>query len=317
MRLAWLRAHAPREHDPLDDIAALLQALRADHQIEIFATETLTGFASAHTRSPFDLGIYEITDPQTAAALAAVTVPLNRVLVVRTLAVNNLPALIAGSTITIVPYQGVADDLRARFPGADVRVVTVGVSGGAENQPGQQHSEKDPEHVVIGVFPPARADVVRRALAREGLSAEAAIGPGLSPGEIFLNADLVVSVAWPWAGEPAIETLVAMAAAKPVVTLETVGTAEWPALDPQSWRPRGPGSAAPVVVSIDPLDEEHSLGLALARLSKDAALRAQLGAAAQQWWQTHATPAHAAAGWNALLRESRPLGPPTDNPARL
>jgi hypothetical protein len=302
MRLAWLRAHEPRQRDPLDDSAALLQALRADHHIEIFTSKTLSAFASAHTRSPFDLAIYEITDAPTAAALAALRVPLDRVLVIRSLAVNDLPALIAGSKIAIVPYRGVADDLRARFPEAAVRVVPTGVPGVSENHPRPGRSEEHPERMVIGVFPPTRGDLVRRALARENLSPEV-IEAERSPGEILVNADLVVSVKWPWAGEPAVETLAAMAAAKPVVTLETAGTAEWPAMDPQSWRPRGPGSEAPVVVSLDPLDEEHSLGLALARLSKDAALRAQLGAAGQSWWQTHATPAHAAAHWNALLGE--------------
>jgi hypothetical protein len=63
-------------------------------------------------------------------------------------------------------------------------------------------------------------------------------------------------------------------------------------------------------VTIDPRDEEHSLVLAIRRLSSDAPLRARLGKAAHAWWKTHATPAHAAAAWNQILEEAVRLAPP-------
>ena len=74
-----------------------------------------------------------------------------------------------------------------------------------------------------------------------------------------------------------------MRARKPVVVLETTMTAEWPALDPQSWKPRGFATEAPIVVSLDPRDEEHSLMLAIQRLSTDSELRTQLADAAHRW----------------------------------
>jgi hypothetical protein len=76
-----------------------------------------------------------------------------------------------------------------------------------------------------------------------------------------------------------------MAAGKPVIVFETLVTAGWAALDPQTWQPRGFGreSADPVAVSIDPRDEEHSLMLAIQRLSSDPGLRARLADAAQAW----------------------------------
>jgi hypothetical protein len=296
MRLAWFRARAPRDRDLLDDIAALVRELRANHDIHIFTPETASDFSPAHARSPFDLAVSELADAATAS-LSALTLPIERVLVVRSLAVNSLAALITGSRLAVVPYRGVADDLRARFPRTDIRVAVTGVSPVVETEVDERDIGERPEQrVVIHACPPARAGVVQRALVREGLEAQTVVETGRHE-----EADIVVSVAWPWAGEPATETLAAMAAARPVVTLETVGTAEWPALDPQSWRPRGTGTDHPIVVSIDPLDEEHSLGLALARLSKDAALRARLGTAARSWWETHATPAHAAAAWNEIL----------------
>jgi len=70
-----------------------------------------------------------------------------------------------------------------------------------------------------------------------------------------------------------------------VIVLETSHTADWPAIDPQTWGPRGVGRDEPIVVSLDPRDEEHSLVLAIQRLSSDANLRAQLVAAADRWQQ--------------------------------
>ena len=50
--------------------------------------------------------------------------------------------------------------------------------------------------------------------------------------------------------------------------------------------------------------------LAIRRLSSDAPMRDQLGRAAHAWWRSHATPAHAAAAWMAILEEAPGLSPP-------
>jgi hypothetical protein len=138
--------------------------------------------------------------------------------------------------------------------------------------------------VRFGALPDARADVLRRALARAcqagAFAALVADGP---PDHVLQEADVVVSLPWPVTNEPQTSVLAAMAACKPVIVLETTSTAEWPALDPQTWRPRGFGKDAPIVVSLDPRDEEHSLVLAIRRLSDDAALRTRLGDAAHAW----------------------------------
>jgi hypothetical protein len=123
---------------------------------------------------------------------------------------------------------------------------------------------------------------------------------------------------WPPTGDALTDALAAMAAGKAVVVFETEETADWPALNPQTWQSRNPlargagpfGAAAPIVVSIDPRDEQHSLKLAMRRLSSDAALRNQLGSAAREWWKAHATVAHAAAAWREIIAEARTLQPP-------
>jgi len=103
------------------------------------------------------------------------------------------------------------------------------------------------------------------------------------------EADVIVSLPWPVTGDAHRSALAAMAARKPVIVLETTSTAEWPALDPQTWRPRGFSADAPIVISLDPRDEEHSLVLAIQRLSSDAVLRSQLADAAYAWRERQPT----------------------------
>jgi hypothetical protein len=136
--------------------------------------------------------------------------------------------------------------------------------------------------------PAARADVLHRAIARAREAGASAVASGGEPIEQALrDADVVVSLAWPAGDGMQAAALAAMAARIPVIVLESTHTADWPALDPQTWTPRGFGSDAPIVVSLDPRDEEHSLVLAILRLSSDANLRAQLVDAADRWRQEH------------------------------
>ena len=121
--------------------------------------------------------------------------------------------------------------------------------------------------------------------------------------------DVVRALEWPPSGDALTEALAGMAAGKAVVVFETEETADWPALNPQTWQPRGTASIHPIVVSIDPRDEHHSLKLAMRRLSTDAALRERLGAAARAWWTTHATVEHAARAWQQIIAEARTLPP--------
>jgi hypothetical protein len=132
---------------------------------------------------------------------------------------------------------------------------------------------------------------------------------GATPEQILDEADILVATNWPPADEltPAIA---GMAAGKSVVVFETEHTAGWPTLDPQTWQPRGWSGDTPIAVSIDPRDEEHSIALALRRLSTDTALRRQLGTAARAWWQQHATVDHAVRAWRAILAEAASVAPP-------
>jgi hypothetical protein len=136
----------------------------------------------------------------------------------------------------------------------------------------------------FGALPDARIGVLHRAMARaREAGAPAALAPEGPPDQVLQAADVIVSLPWPVTNAHQTGLLAAMAARKPVIVLETTTTAEWPALDPQTWQPRGFTLEAPIVVSLDPRDEEHSLVLAIQRLSSDAALRSRLGEAAHAW----------------------------------
>ena len=128
--------------------------------------------------------------------------------------------------------------------------------------------------------------------------------------------DVSLNLRWPTARETSGPWLRALAAARPTIVTDLVHLADVPSFDPRTWtvsavsttddrRPTaddrrhtidgrtsdfGPrtsdlGPRHAIAVAIDILDEDHSLRLAMRRLAEDAALRAELGAAAREWWQ--------------------------------
>src|SRR6185436_14298930 len=101
--------------------------------------------------------------------------------------------------------------------------------------------------------------------------------------------DVSLNLRWPTARETSGPWLRALAAARATIVTDLVHLADVPSLDPRTWTAREARGAAgemrPVCVAIDILDEDHSLRLAMRRLAGDAALRAELGAAAREWWQ--------------------------------
>lgn len=158
--------------------------------------------------------------------------------------------------------------------------------------------------LTLGLLDDERAEVVQRAAQRArtaGIDVDVLDG---EPERVLHAADVVVATEWPPRGGALTIALLGMAARKTVVVLEVEATAAWPALDPQTWQPRGWSTDPPIVVALDPRDEEHSLLLTIKRLAADAPLRDSLAAAAHAWWRAHATLDHAVGEWERILAEA-------------
>jgi hypothetical protein len=209
-------------------------------------------------------------------------------------------APILASRMTVVSDAHAAARLQRAFPAARIRVAPLGVG----SDPGEGGLT-----LTVGAVDSARNSLIQRAVTRArdaGASLELISG---SADAVLAKANVIIAVAWPPADE-LILALAGMAARRPVIVMETESTAGWPALDPQTWQPRGWSGQPPVVVSLDPRDEEHSLSLALRRLAADPALRDAVGAAGYEWWRQHATVDHAVRAWRSILAEAAQVPPP-------
>jgi len=328
MRLAWFRP-ATQVSDRLDDTAALISAWGTEHEIEVFDEARAHDFIRLDFRAPFDLCIFELADSVQHAFVWPYLLHVPGVLRLRSLSLHEsrtqalrrqhregdrvrelafgdwdlVTAPILASRMTVVSDAHAAGRLQRDFPAACVRHAPLGVGWGqAGDRPG-------PDPGLTPIVGASRNGVVSRAFARArdaGARIDLLIG---TPDEILDKADIIVATSWPPADESTI-ALAGMASGRPVIVLETETTAAWPALDPQTWQPRGWTDQAPIVVSIDPRDEEHSLSLALRRLANETALRETLGSAAHAWWQRHATFDHASTAWRSILAEAATISPP-------
>ena len=110
------------------------------------------------------------------------------------------------------------------------------------------------------------------------------------------SADVALCLRWPSAGETSASWLRCLAAGLPTIITDLVTTTDVPSLDPRNWTvldgapslvPLPPDRA--VAISIDILDEDHSLRLAMRRIARDPALRQTLGANARAHWTAHHT----------------------------
>jgi glycosyltransferase involved in cell wall biosynthesis len=106
------------------------------------------------------------------------------------------------------------------------------------------------------------------------------------------ETDVCLCLRWPSSREASGPWLRALAAGKPTVITDLAHLVDVPTVDPRTWQtmaaPHGAADAlrplpieAAVAVSIDILDEDHSLILGMRRLALDADLRASIGRAAR------------------------------------
>src|SRR5712691_7901824 len=258
----------------------------------------------------FDLGQRDAPIPRTAHSAPRVW-PMLR-------------APLLASRACIVPHVTVADALRIRYPEARVAALPVAVSAPTPRPP--LH-----EGCTFGVIATGdardRLTVVHRALqrAREGrASADPAsidLYVDADARQVLARSDVVLALQWPTLGAPLVPAIAGMAAGRAVVVFDTAETADWPSLDPQTWRERTSfGSAPPICVSLDLRDEEHSLMVAMRRLAADIPLRERLAAAGEAYWREHHAPERVVPLFDRILQETSatmPLPRPSGWPAHL
>jgi hypothetical protein len=318
MRIAWFRAAAPDLANLLDDSASLIHEFSRSRQIDVIVERQAHDFVWQQSLNPWDLCVYELDQSAAHSFVWGYLVNYAGVVMLRSANVAHLQVALAASRAIVAPTSEMAAMLRSICPAAQVRTAPPAIASPGEAT-AHAPTGRASTIAVYDVRPHDRT-LVDRALqrARDAGATFAQIRLGADCA-LPANCDVVVSPEWPPFGQMPTATLAGMAAGKAIVTTETEVTGGWPALDPQTWRPRDLAATdAPIAVTIDPRDEEHSLVLAIRRLSSDATLRTSLGEAAHNWWMHHATPAHAAAAWERILDEARQLSArprPTDWPA--
>jgi hypothetical protein len=335
-RVAWFRPEMPGRDNALDGTAALIDALGTGCDIEVFDARRAHEFVWKHDRQPYDLPLFELADTDDAAFIWPYLLRYPGLLVARTrslrtsraaslrrqrrgddytaeLAFGGPPLLRApflASRLVVVPAAAHARTLQDEYPDARIRVAPLALPTPDTRIPSPE-SQGDP--VRFGVIGRDRLEVVTRAMQRArdaGTSADLMVG---EPDRVLRDADVILALTWSSADEWPMEAVAGMAAGRPVVVMETEATADWPAVDPQTWQPRDPVASPPsAVISLDPRDEEHSLMLAIRRLAADRPLRATLGAAGHAWWNRHASPDAVVGPWRSLIDEAIALAPPSE-----
>src|SRR6185295_15554800 len=194
------------------------------------------------------------------------------IVMLRSTDVPHLRVPLFASRCVVTSTAANAELLRAMFPEARVRVaprcgglvssVPPDESGarpatsGADSIPSGRDpipSGADPlgpRSVRFAVFDDrARgADVVDRAMqrARDAGASFEIVAPD-SDANMLLACDVVIAPGWPPFHLASTAVLAGMAAGKTVVTMEMDATSEWPAMDPQTWQPRGIAVSEPPI----------------------------------------------------------------------
>ncbi len=312
MRIAWFRDTALDALDPLDDTAAVIGELRRMHHIDVIVEQNAHDFVWQQHLRPWDLCVYELDHTPGHQFIRAYLLNYPGVLLLRSTAVPHLRVPLYASRVTVVASAAGAERLQAMHPDINVRCAGP-VAAPPRRADGDAVSEGR-RPVKLAVFEPRarEREVASRALERaRDAGAEFEIVTRDADATMMARCDVVIASGWPPMHHAPVAVLAAMAAGKAVVTTEMDVTAGWPALDPQTWQPRDLAvTERPIAVTVDPRDEEHSLMLAIRRLSADAASREQLAAAAHAWWKANATPVQAAAAWTQILEEAVRLSPP-------
>ena len=138
--------------------------------------------------------------------------------------------------------------------------------------------------------------------------------------DYLMAADVCACLRWPTNRETSASWLRCLAAGRTTLVSDLSDLVDVPTLDPRGWAllDTSPVPRPPVAVSIDVVDEPHSLRLALDRVLTDEALRQELGVSARAWWASNHQLALMADDYlEKIARASAAAAPQVDLPAHL
>jgi hypothetical protein len=300
MRLAWFRATPPDSGALLDRTAAVIDALGRTHTVDVVTAADAHDFVWKHGRHPYDVCVYEVGASRDQRFIVPYFLHFPGVVLLVDTAMADA-RMSNGSRMVVVADAAAAHVLSSEWPQARIRHVPLGCANGRFQVPGSGFQVRE---LRVGMIDPSRRPLIERAVRRAQN-----VGAAVQLLDTADDADVVVALEWPPRSGPPVAALHAMASSRAAIVLEVEVTAGWPALDPQTWLPRGFGTGSPIAISLDPRDEEHSLMLALVRLAADPSLVRALGDAGRTWWQANATIDHAVAAWELVLQEAVTLAP--------
>ncbi len=132
-------------------------------------------------------------------------------------------------------------------------------------------------------------------------------------GAYLAAADICVCLRWPTNRETSASWLRCLCAGRPTIVSDLTHMGDIPTLDPRTWRVMdagGMGKRPPIAVSIDVLDEEHMLRLALDRLASEPHTRDAVGRHGRAWWEARHRLEDMAAAYERVLAlaHARPAG---------
>ena len=160
-------------------------------------------------------------------------------------------------------------------------------------------------HLLLAGDVPRHYDL-RQDIERRDLKSSVTVTGYLESDAAFTDAiaacDIALNLRWPTAREISGPWLRCLAAGKATVITDLSHLSGVPTIDPRTWRPTT--AEPPCAVAIDILDEDHSLRLALRRLSTDPTLRQTLGEAARAYWQEHHSIATMVDGYRHLIDDA-------------
>ena len=135
--------------------------------------------------------------------------------------------------------------------------------------------------------------------------------PDAEVADYLAAADVCLCMRWPSSRETSAAWLRCLAGGQPTIITDLVHMVDIPSYDPRSWMLlHAPAlrdtdalqaGVEPACVSVDILDEDHSLRLAMRRLATDRRLRSSLGRRAHELWAERFTLARMVERYKQLI----------------